>query len=86
VRFVVHICIVFYVGFVRTFFNDCKYFHNIYGGKSRDVVFYELNFIIIKTDFFLMPLCFFAIFTFESIGKNSLPIERWMLEASLPRL
>jgi hypothetical protein len=29
---------------------------------------------------------FFAIFTFESIGNNSLLIERWMLEASLPRL
>jgi hypothetical protein len=29
---------------------------------------------------------FFASFTFESIGKSSLLIERWMLEASLPRL
>jgi hypothetical protein len=30
--------------------------------------------------------CFLPIFTFESIGKSSLLIERWMLEASLPRL
>jgi hypothetical protein len=40
-----------------------------------------------KADFFnTLELVFFAIFTFESIGKNLLLIERWMLEASLPRL